>query len=201
MTPVDRQLELRFKPSARTAQAGDLFFAAPRALGRHAPLVDEIRAGRILHRRPLPGSRRDCTTSWFGVRNYQARNYMRDDMQPGGSRFFLPLELSRTGDCRHRRSRAAGPILTSTQFERKEPLLRFRRRRATTPRWFNVDVTFHVKKRRLISLGELRAEKRRWKDMVLLRRGNRLSITPVTGAEWSHIVRMAAKGAQKLARS
>ena len=137
-----------------------------------------------------------CTTSWFGVRNYQARNYMRDDMQPGDLAFFYHSSCPEPGIAGIVEvSRPAHPDIT--QFDAKSPYYDPKATRGN-PRWFNVDVTLK-EKTPLIPLAALRAEKA-LKDMVLLRPGNRLSITPVTGAEWSHIVRMAAKGAQKPAR-
>ena len=137
------------------------------------------------------------TTSWFGVRNYQARNYMRDDMQPGDLAFFYHSSCPEPGIAGIVEvSRPAHPDVT--QFDARSPYYDPKATR-DNPRWFNVDVTFKGKTP-LISLAELRNEKA-LKDMLLLRPGNRLSITPVTGTEWSHIVRMAAKGAPKPARS
>jgi predicted RNA-binding protein with PUA-like domain len=85
-------------------------------------------------------------------------------------------------------SRAAYP--DETQFDRKS---RYYDAAATRdePRWFNVDLKF-VKKTRVVGLPELRAEKALQK-MQILQRGNRLSITPVTQAEWEHIQRMLEK--------
>ena len=67
-----------------------------------ALLADEIRTGRDVDRRSRQAPKQ--TTAWFGVRNYQARNYMRDGMRVGDQRVLLSLELSGTGHCRHRRS-------------------------------------------------------------------------------------------------
>jgi predicted RNA-binding protein with PUA-like domain len=131
------------------------------------------------------------TTSWFGVRNYQARNYMRDDMQPGDLAFFYHSSCPQPGIVGIAEiSKAAHPDLT--QFDAKGKYYDPKATRAA-PRWVNVDVTFR-EKTRLLSLAELRAEKA-LAGMVLLRPGNRLSITPVTAGEWAHIVRMAGRPA------
>ena len=68
-----------------------------------------------------------------------------------------------------------------------------RRRRSDAPRWFNVDVKL-VEKTRLVSIAEMRAEPA-LADMITLRKGNRLSITPVTPKEWAAIVKLAARKA------
>jgi predicted RNA-binding protein with PUA-like domain len=123
------------------------------------------------------------TTAWWGVRNYQARNFMRDDMQLGDLAFFYHSSCPEPGIAGIMKvSRLAYP--DATQFEKKgeyfDP--------ASTkeqPRWVNVDVTL-VKKTRLLSIQELRSH-RELAGMRVLQRGNRLSITPVTLAEWEFI--------------
>jgi predicted RNA-binding protein with PUA-like domain len=82
-------------------------------------------------------------------------------------------------------SRLAHP--DETQFDRKSPYFDPKASR-DLPRWFNVDVTL-VKKTRLIGLPELR-EHRELKDMIILKRGNRLSITPVTEREWAFVMEL-----------
>jgi predicted RNA-binding protein with PUA-like domain len=76
----------------------------------------------------------------------------------------------------------------ATQFDRKSPYFDAKATRAT-PRWFNVEVTLR-EKTPFIALAELRDDSS-LTDMLLLRRGSRLSITPVTPAEWKHIARLA----------
>ena len=127
------------------------------------------------------------STAWFGVRNYQARNYMRDDMQPGDLAFFYHSSCPQPG--------IAGIVEITknaypdaTQFERKSPYFDAKATR-DAPRWFNVQVTLR-EKIPFIKLTELRADPA-LADMVLLQRGSRLSITPVTPAEWTHITRLA----------
>jgi predicted RNA-binding protein with PUA-like domain len=123
------------------------------------------------------------TVAWYGVRNYQARNYMRDEMQVGDLAFFYHSSCPEPGIAGIVRvSRAAYP--DATQFDRKN---KYFDAKAThdAPRWFNVEVTL-VQKTRLIGLPELRAA-RELATMRVLQRGNRLSITPVDAREWKFI--------------
>jgi predicted RNA-binding protein with PUA-like domain len=123
------------------------------------------------------------TVAWYGVRNYQARNYMRDEMQVGDLAFFYHSSCPEPGIAGIVRvSRAAYP--DATQFDRKN---KYFDAKAThdAPRWFNVEVTL-VQKTRLIGLPELRAA-RKLATMRVLQRGNRLSITPVDAREWKFI--------------
>ena len=129
---------------------------------------------------------KDKVTAWAGVRNYQARNFMRDAMQKGDRGFFYHSSCEVPGITGIVEvARAAYP--DETQFERKS---RYFDSAATkdNPRWFNVDVKF-VKKTRVVGIAELRAQKA-LKDMLILQRGSRLSITPVTAAEWACVTRL-----------
>ncbi|MBL8378328.1 MAG: EVE domain-containing protein [Burkholderiales bacterium] len=126
------------------------------------------------------------TLPWFGVRNYQARNYMRDDMRLGDEAFFYHSscpEPGIAGLCAV--ARTAYP--DATQFD---PKSKYHDPKSSkdAPRWQNVDVRF-VARTRLVSLDELRSHPQ-LADMVVLRRGNRLSITPVTAGQWSFIKRL-----------
>ena len=129
------------------------------------------------------------TTAWFGVRNYVARNFMRDDMKLGDRAFFYHSSCPEPG--------IAGIVEVSkfaypdaSQFDSKG---RYFDAKATreVPRWFNVDVKF-IEKTRLILLPELRAHPE-LKNLITLQRGNRLSITPVEAADWNFIVKLAKK--------
>ncbi len=129
---------------------------------------------------------RDRTTEWTGVRNYQARNFMRDEMQNGDRGFFYHSSCPAPG--------IVGIVEVcspahpdETQFNRKSP---YYDRAATRdePRWYNVDLKL-VQKTRLVALEELRGDKV-LKGLQILKRGNRLSITPVTAAEWKRIVNL-----------
>ena len=126
------------------------------------------------------------TTAWFGVRNYQARNYMRDEMRVGDRAFFYHSSCAEPG--------IAGVVEISklaypdaTQFDPKGPYYDAKSTR-DAPRWVNVDVKL-VRKTPLITVPTLRSTPG-LEDMVTLRRGNRLSITPVTPAEWKIIERL-----------
>mgnify|MGYP001493843639 CR=1 FL=1 len=129
---------------------------------------------------------RGKTAAWWGVRNYQARNFMRDGMALGDQAFFYHSSCPEPGIVGIVRvSRLAYP--DQTQFDRKSPYFDPKAGR-DKPRWFNVDVTL-VKKVRLVGLPELR-EHEALGAMRVLQRGNRLSITPVESQEWDFIMRL-----------
>ncbi|MCC6531277.1 MAG: EVE domain-containing protein [Burkholderiales bacterium] len=131
------------------------------------------------------------TTAWFGVRNYQARNFMRDDMRLGDGVLFYHSSCPEPGVAGIAEvSRLAYP--DDTQFDRDSPYFDPKSTR-DAPRWLHVDVRL-VRKTRLIGLAELRGH-RELADMVILRRGNRLSITPITPAQWKLILRLAERKA------
>ncbi len=124
------------------------------------------------------------TTPWFGVRNYQARNFMRDQMQLGDLAFFYHSSCEVPG--------IAGIVEIAklaypdaTQFDRKSSYFDPKATR-DNPRWFNVEIRL-VKKTQLVPLSKLR-DYPRLAGMQLLQRGNRLSITPVDPAEWKFIM-------------
>jgi len=132
-----------------------------------------------------------ATVPWFGVRNYQARNFMRDEMKLDDLVLFYHSSCPEPGIAGIARvSRLAYP--DATQFERKSPYFD-PKATAAAPRWFNVEVTL-VRKTPLISLDELRTYPE-LAAMRVLQRGNRLSITPVTAAEYAFIARLAARKA------
>ena len=123
------------------------------------------------------------TTAWFGVRNYQARNFMRDDMRAGDRAFFYHSSCPEPGIAGIVEiSRLAYP--DATQFDPKSDYYDPKSTR-DAPRWMNVDVRL-VRKTPLVGVQTLR-ETKGLQDMVTLRRGNRLSITPVTPAEWKAV--------------
>jgi predicted RNA-binding protein with PUA-like domain len=133
----------------------------------------------------------DRSVAWYGVRNYQARNFMRDQMKVGDHVLFYHSSCAVPGVAGLATvSKQAYP--DATQYDRKS---KYHDAKATpeTPRWFNVDVKFR-KKTRLISLDELRAHPE-LAQMRILQRGNRLSITPVDPAEWEFILALAKKKA------
>jgi predicted RNA-binding protein with PUA-like domain len=123
------------------------------------------------------------TTPWFGVRNYQARNFMRDAMRVGDRAFFYHSSCPQPGIAGVvELSSAAYP--DASQFDRKSEYFDPQSKRAE-PRWLNVDVKL-VKKSRLVPLAELRAHAD-LAGMRVLQRGNRLSITPVSPEEWRFV--------------
>ena len=125
------------------------------------------------------------TTPWFGVRNYQARNYMRDHMRVGDGVLFYHSSCEVPGIAGIAKvASAAHPDLS--QFDRKSPYYDPKAKR-DEPRWMLVDVKL-VKKTRVMPLEELRTYPE-LAQMVVLKRGNRLSITPVTAAEWEFILK------------
>jgi len=127
------------------------------------------------------------TTAWFGVRNYQARNFMRDDMRVGDRALFYHSSCAEPGIAGIVEiSRLAYP--DATQFDPKSDYYDTKSTR-DAPRWLNVDVKL-VRKTPLVGVQTLR-ETKGLQDMVTLRRGNRLSITPVTAAEWRIIEKLA----------
>lgn len=130
------------------------------------------------------------TTPWDGVRNYQARNFIRDGMKKGDQGLFYHSSCETPG--------VAGIVSVvreaypdATAFEKghhhydedSDP---------TEPRWFMVDVRLERKFDGVITLDELRKHANgKLKDLIVLKRGNRLSITPVTKSEWQFILSLA----------
>ena len=122
-------------------------------------------------------------TPWSGVRNYQARNFMRDEMRVGDGVLFYHSSCAEPGIAGIAEV-ASAAYPDASQFDRKSPYYDPASKREA-PRWVNVDVRA-LRKTRLVPLAELRKQKALAK-MVLLRPGNRLSITPVSAAEWKYI--------------
>jgi len=126
------------------------------------------------------------TAAWWGVRNYQARNFMRDQMQLGDQAFFYHSSCPQPGIAGIIEvSRLAYP--DTTQFD---PGSEYYDPAATMekPRWFNVDITL-VRKTPLLPIQELRNHAK-LAQMRVLQRGNRLSITPVERSEWQFILKL-----------
>jgi predicted RNA-binding protein with PUA-like domain len=123
------------------------------------------------------------TTSWFGVRNYVARNFMRDTMRIGDGVLFYHSSCEVPGIVGIAKV-ASKPHPDLSQFDRKSPYHDPKAKR-DDPRWMLVDVKL-VKKTRVMPLEEMRTYPE-LAGMVTLKRGNRLSITPVTEAEWNFI--------------
>jgi predicted RNA-binding protein with PUA-like domain len=125
------------------------------------------------------------TLPWTGVRNYQARNFMRDAMRPGDGVLFYHSSCAEPGIAGL--AEVAGAAYPdATQFDPKSPYFDPKSDRAN-PRWVHVDVR-HVATTPLLPLKALRADPA-FASMVLLQRGSRLSITPVTEEEWRAVLR------------
>ncbi len=124
------------------------------------------------------------TLPWTGVRNYQARNFMRDAMQPGDGVLFYHSSCPHPGIAGV--ARVAGEAKPDpTQFDAQSPYFDAKSQ-PDAPRWLLRDVAL-VRKTRLLSLPEMRASPA-LASMQVLQRGNRLSITPVTPAEWRAVL-------------
>ncbi len=126
------------------------------------------------------------TVAWYGVRNYQARNFMRDQMSVGDQVFFYHSSCAEPGIAGLAKV-SSRPYPDETQFDRKSKYFDAKATRAE-PRWYNVDVKLQ-KKTRLLSLKELRSYPE-LKNMRVLQTGNRLSITPVDPREWEFILKI-----------
>jgi predicted RNA-binding protein with PUA-like domain len=126
------------------------------------------------------------TTGWEGVRNYQVRNMLRDEFKPGDLGFFYHSSCPQPGIAGVVRVVRAG-FPDASAWDRKSEYYDPGSSR-DEPRWFSADVQFENKFEPLITLVELREHAAgALRDMLLLKRGNRLSITPVTAAEWRFI--------------
>ena len=135
----------------------------------------------------------DQTTEWDGVRNYQARNFLRSEMSVGDGVLFY-----------HSQSKPPAVVATAkvvrsghpdpTQFDRRsryyDP-----KSPSSDPRWYAVEIRLEGKLARAVSLPEMR-ETPGLEEMVLLRRG-RLSVQPVTAQEWKIILRLGRLGSRR----
>ena len=124
------------------------------------------------------------TLPWTGVRNYQARNFMRDEMQAGDGVLFYHSSCPEPGIAGL--ARIVGNVQPDcTQFDPESP---YHDPKSTQdqPRWLQIDVALE-RKTRLLSLAEMR-EAPTLQTMRVLQRGNRLSITPVSAAEWQAVL-------------
>jgi len=132
----------------------------------------------------------DRVTHWDGVRNYQARNFMRDGMKKGDLAFFYHSNCEHPGIVGMMRvHREAYPDHTAFDCNDKhfDP-----KSNPDNPRWMMVDVKYVRKLKNTIELAELKGfAEGELKDFPLLRKGNRLSIMPVTKQQWEFILSLA----------
>ncbi len=126
------------------------------------------------------------TVPWFGVRNYLARNFMRDQMNLGDEVLFYHSSCPEPGIAGLAKV-ASAAYPDETQWDKKSKYFDPKATRET-PRWMLVDVKL-VKKTRLLPLAEMR-EQSSLASMITLQRGNRLSITPVTSAELKSVLKL-----------
>lgn len=131
------------------------------------------------------------TEPWSGVRNYQARNYMWKQMRVGDGVFFYHSNAAIPG-ITGLATVASTPYPDPTQFDARSDYFDPKSTRED-PRWWLVDIGFERKLARIISLDELRGHAEALDDFVLLRRGTRLSVLPVSAAQWSHILKLEKK--------
>ena len=131
--------------------------------------------------------KRDRLTHWDGVRNYQVRNMMRDDIRPNDLAFFYHSSCKVPGivgvmkivSTARPDPSALDPA--SDYFDAKS--------HPDNPTWLMLDVEYQRHMQRIITLAELRAHEE-LHDMILLRKGNRLSITAITKTQWHFILRL-----------
>jgi len=128
---------------------------------------------------------RDGRDMWDGIRNYQARNMMRDEMKIGDEIFFYHSNCKEPGIVGIARV-VSEPYPDPTQFDKKSTYFDAKSKK-DDPRWCLVDVEFVRKLKRNVTLSEIKEEKS-LEDMVLTRKGNRLSIMPVSKKHWNKIL-------------
>jgi predicted RNA-binding protein with PUA-like domain len=129
------------------------------------------------------------TSAWDGVRNFQARNMLRDSIKKGDLAFFYHSSCALPGIAGIVRI-VRGGYPDETAFDpgndHHDP-----DSRREAPRWYAVDVQLVRRLRRVITLDELRRHaSKELAELAILRRGNRLSVTPVTSSEWDFILRL-----------
>ncbi len=131
---------------------------------------------------------KEKTTEWYGIRNYQVRNMLRDDMNPGDKVLIYHSSAKEIGIAGLAKITSKGYPDTK-QFEKKSPYFDAKSKQEN-PTWVSRDVAFLKKFKNLLSLADLKKEQK-LASMRLLQRGNRLSITPVSREEYEHICRLA----------
>ena len=129
------------------------------------------------------------TVPWVGVRNFQARNYMRDAMHIGDGVLFYHSTCAEPGIA-GLATVASAAYADATQFDPTSPYFDAKAD-SDAPRWVHVDVKL-VRITRLLALAEMRAAPA-LASMQVLKKGNRLSITPVTATEWAAVNRLLGR--------
>jgi predicted RNA-binding protein with PUA-like domain len=134
---------------------------------------------------------RDGSTRWVGVRNYQARNFMRDQMRVGDEVLYYHSNAKPPGVAGLARICKAG-YPDHTAFEPDSPYYDAKSMPGE-PRWYMVDVQFVEKFDELLPLDALKDDPR-LEGMLVTQRGQRLSVQPVDGKHFKHVVRKARQG-------
>ena len=127
------------------------------------------------------------TTYWNGIRNYQVRNMLRDDIKVGDHVFFYHSNATPPGIVGIMEVVQAG-YPDYTAWDKKSPYFD-EKSSAQKPRWYMVDVRFIKKLKHMLTLNDIKKNPA-LKNMLILRKGNRLSITPVTTSEWETIIKI-----------
>ena len=138
--------------------------------------------------------RKEKTDHWDGIRNYQARNFMRDQMKKGDLVFFYHSNCEEPGIAGIMKiQKEAYPDFTAFDPKQKyyDP-----KGDVSNPRWYMVDVQYVRRLKRFISLQELKQHKP-LQNMRLLQRGNRLSILPIQKKEWDYILKLEKQAPKK----
>ena len=132
--------------------------------------------------------KRDRTTYWDGVRNYQARNFLRDQIKKGDLVFFYHSNAAPSGIAGIAEV-ARGGYPDPSAFDPKDIHYDLKSKKEN-PAWFVVDIRFVEKFKQVVALEELR-KTAGLEKMLLLRRGQRLSVQPVSSGEWEIILKLA----------
>ncbi|MEN1727848.1 MAG: EVE domain-containing protein [Pseudomonadota bacterium] len=135
-------------------------------------------------------SRPKKTEPWDGVRNYQARNFMRDEMKVGDQIFFYHSNCKVPGIVGIA-TVASKPYPDFTQFDPDSKYFDAKSDQ-DNPRWILIDVKYKRHLKRVISLQEIKEHAEALDDFALVRKGNRLSIMPVTAAQWDYLLGLEA---------
>lgn len=136
----------------------------------------------------LDDLKKDKKTFWGGIRNYQARNMLRNDLKPGDLCIFYHSSVdpaAAVGLCTV--TKAGAPDLT--QFDTKDEHYDGESD-PRDPRWFGVEVAYHSTFPKQVTIGDMRSNKK-LVNMKLLQKGSRLSVLPVEKAEFEEVSRMA----------
>lgn len=134
----------------------------------------------------IDGLQKDKKTAWTGVRNYTARNFMRDGMQPGDPVLFYHSSCPVPGVYGLAKV-ASAPYPDPTQFDQNSPYYDPKATKAK-PIWYLVDIAFVQKLKEPVTLEQMKQDPR-LKDMTLLKRGNRLSVMGVLEKEYGILLK------------